>query len=253
MHKGFFLDVLQRRPALFAAIMAFNSSKLHVRQRASFDAAYQHAYQILSQLPDVDAKLLSSLPTVQHRLSALPVPEQETKADESAKVSMSNAPHQEPYWDFIEESRRLLFLSPQELQALAKTFGVALHAASYAHRIQRDDVLALRSALGEELYAYGLARGRYQIGNIRTIFVTEHNTKISTADILEGVNRDGWRALSICSSTWPQELKQYLALHTDNQTDATAMYDANTVRGVWFTVKKLLLREVAPQWAACFD
>ena len=156
------------------------------------------------------------------------------------------APPEEGFWDFTDESRRLAFLSAEELERLGKVFGVCVHAAELARIITREPVLALREALGEPLYRYGIQRGQYQLGSVRQFFLSRDVRE----PLLERMQRHGRLAIAICRAPWPAALKERAA---ENIEDAPPSVSPAVQRAVWFGLKKLLLKEVAPQWAPCFD
>lgn len=113
-------------------------------------------------------------------------------------------PPEEGFWDFTDESRRLAFLSAEELERLGKVFGVCVHAAELARIITREPVLALREALGEPLYRYGIQRGQYQLGSVRQFFLSRDVRE----PLLERMQRHGRLAIAICRAPWPAALKE---------------------------------------------
>ena len=134
----------------------------------------------------------------------------------------------------------------EELERLGKVFGVCVHAAELARIITREPVLALREALGEPLYRYGIQRGQYQLGSVRQFFLSRDVRE----PLLERMQRHGRLAIAICRAPWPAALKERAA---ENIEDAPPSVSPAVQRAVWFGLKKLLLKEVAPQWAPCFD
>ena len=140
----------------------------------------------------------------------------------------------------------MAFLSAEELERLGKVFGVCVHAAELARIIAREPVLALRGALGEPLYRYGIQRGQYQLGSVRQFFLSRDVRE----PLLERMQRHGRLAIAICRASWPAALKERAV---GNLEDAPPSVPPAVQRAVWFGLKKLLLKEVAPQWAPCFD
>lgn len=132
------------------------------------------------------------------------------------------------------------------MERLGKVFGVCVHAAELARIITREPVLALREALGEPLYRYGIQRGQYQLGSVRQFFLSRDVRE----PLLERMQRHGRLAIAICRAPWPAALKERAA---ENIEDAPPSVSPAVQRAVWFGLKKLLLKEVAPQWAPCFD
>lgn len=178
-----------------------------------------------------------------------------------------------PFWDFAEESRRLALLPAPAVDRLALTFGAALHGNAFAILVRRDDVLALRAALGEDLYAYGLHRGRYQLGGVRRHFSPLRDAERTGEGIARRIRADGLTALGVCIARWPDVLRRRLVwpdsmsgISSGNTPDDIT---ADIISGtsprwdearrqaawpdIWFSLRKLLLKEVAPQWAPCFD
>lgn len=231
MHKGFFIDVMQRKPALFAAMLAFNGMGPRACG-AETAVPGSSACALAADIPGIDMAALLATPAARRRLLA--------DTDEASSKT---------FWDFAEESRRLVLVEPEVLRKLLLAFGAALHAPEYAHCVLRDEVLALRSALGDELYRYGLLRGRYQIGSVRQYFGPVREDEQMTSRI-EG---DGWTALGLCASAWPESLRERAEAVFGRPVFPVSDVSPAAVRGVWFALKKLLLREVAPQWAPCFD
>ncbi|MFI3271619.1 MAG: hypothetical protein R3Y11_05885 [Pseudomonadota bacterium] len=299
MHKGFFTDVMQHRPALFATMLTFNGLAPHGASREGLSASpeslagssdgEQSASQAacLRALANVQGLSASGMAT----LAASPVVQRHMQAsglmnmvpqmvhnedqdlsetllsfDSASPLLFSDVPQTastpqsfQQFWDFAEESRRLAFLSHQELSSLLQHFGVAIHAKHYAHLVHSTDVVALRRALGAEVYAYGLVRGRFQVGSVASFFTLRSQALGSKGQhfdvqtLLHNIHRDGDVALGVCMATWPQHLQERTCALMGRPIAPIYDADASVVRGVWFALKKLLLREVAPQWAPCFD
>lgn len=178
-----------------------------------------------------------------------------------------------PFWDFAEESRRLALLPAPAVDRLALTFGAALHGNAFAVLVRRDDVLALRAALGEDLYAYGLHRGRYQLGGVRRHFSPLRDAERTGEGIARRIRTDGLTALGVCIARWPDVLRRRLvwpdSMSGISSGNTSGDITADIISGtsprwdearrqaawpdIWFSLRKLLLKEVAPQWAPCFD
>ncbi len=219
MHTPFFSDIITRKPALFRAMLAFNGCLDSVAPCRPEEWP----------VPGLDMDLLVA----------------ELSRRGSPVLAWPVAPPEEGFWDFTEESRRLAFLSGEERERLGSVFGVCVHAAELARIITRDRVLPLREALGEPLYRYGIQRGQYQLGSVRQFFLSLDVRE----PLLERMRRHGRLALALCCAPWPAALKERVAGAAE---DAPPVSPA-VQRAVWFGLKKLLLKEVAPQWAPCFD
>ena len=235
MHKDFFVHIIRHKPELFRSMLAFNGQG---------DARPADAPASLRRITGLDVEALWANRRVRRRL-----------ADCGASDGSGR------FWDFAEESRRLALLPPELLAQAVLRFGVALHADELSRLITREDVLALRGEIGPELFAYALQRGRFQAGSLPGLFDDGHG------GLAERIRLHGRQALSLCSSVWPRELldicvARFVGLApafsaagaADNiSTDLDETLPTETRRAVWFGFKKILLKEVAPQWAPCFD
>jgi len=157
------------------------------------------------------------------------------------------------FWDFGEESRRLALLGEAELTALARVTGVALHAPDIARVLRREDQTALREALGENLYRYALYRGQYQLGSVRRLFAErDHHLPLAERCVLHGR-----LALRLVAASWPQELEQPFCARIEGlflePLSGECVLTAGETREIWLALKKLLIKEVEPSWAPCFD
>lgn len=159
--------------------------------------------------------------------------------------------HEQGYWNFSEESQRLALMDADTLRRLGLFLGAAVHAEELSRVIAAEQVRELRRDLGAETCAYALKRGRYQIGSLRSLLLAPSSRGTLAARILEL----GTAALFLIRADWPEELRtlsepRFPALAQDafrpELTRSQRM-------ALWFTMKKILLREVAPQWAPCFD
>lgn len=268
MHKGFFAEALAHRPELFRAMLEAN------RLPATFPAREDAPPGSARRLADALWADPSGRAALQRVFFSRP-------------ADPAGAEERFIFWDYAEESRRLALLPPAALLRLARLFGVAIHAPAMAGVVRREAVLALRAELGEDLYRYALRRGQYQIGEVRKLFVgRDRDLSLGRRAALHGI-----QALAVCSFRWPAELRDRVkgslsaALAADDPearlpaaaaqppaADRSADLPASgkgvpaaafsppaewrdeaVIRVVWQSVKKLLIREVAPSWAPCFD
>lgn len=223
MHKQFFADILARRPVLWQRLLAANGSG----QTAQLPHACREQ---LGEVADSLQTWLGQRPLA-HGLSDVTLPE--------------------AFWDYAEESRRLALLETPDLLELCRVTGVALHAPAIAAVLCRDELLPLREALGEAAYHYALQRGRYQMGAVRRFF----QRRDTDLPLPERCALHGNMALRLVSGLWPVELAHRLdrRLPSLPQTRALPSLTEEDCHELWRAVKKLLLKEVAPSWALCFD
>ena len=167
----------------------------------------------------------------------------------------SAVPRESGYWNFSEESQRLVLLSSATLERLWLLFSAAVHAEELARVIARNQVLELRREIGEDVFSYALKRGRYQIGALRNHLCVPP----SFGSLGRRIGILAASLPALVASEWPEELKA-LAAHKTAHGDDASSFEAFSPdlpgeqrRALWFTLKKILLREVAPEWAPCFD
>lgn len=237
MHKDYFVEMLTGNPPLFQAILSFNG--LLDTQPCPLPLCFEDSLECEDSLV---IKALWPTPALRRRY-----PQQ------------TNTAIPPPFWDFSEESRRLALLPTAVLKHLGNTFGAALHGEAIALTLLRHDVIALKQGLGEALYNSVLQRGRYQAGrSMRKFFITRNQE----LPLPEKVHLHGLLALEVCCSTWPETLRTHAVSHLgDALPFLNVRKDPETVRHedmppadiIWLNLKKLLLKEVAPQWAHYFN
>ena len=223
MQVSFFFDLITRKPALLNAMLDFNGVDGPARPAVSSEQLADYA------VPGLKMSRLLTSPVFRRRLGL---------------------DDKDTFWEFGDEVRRLAFLSEDEFSRLALYFGVCVHGPSLARIVLRSEVLALRAALGESVYRYALQRGRYQLGSVRHLFLNE-DTEHSLAD---RIRLHGWKALAICCADWPAALRcRVPVIEALPQAFLSEQLPPAARRVLWYSLKKLLVKEVAPQWAPCFD
>lgn len=168
------------------------------------------------------------------------------------------------WWDFSDETYRLLLVEDVVLHQAALHFSAAVYAEELASVIDRAQVLELRRFLGDRIFNYALRRGRYQIGSLRTA-LTQLNRNGSLCERIASLEAF---LLSSVAEGWPERLRTLWSekLRRIVMLDGASLLQGQSSdlsplpplgrdqrRTLWFTLKKLLLREAAPQWAPCFD
>lgn len=227
MHKQFFADVLARRPDLWQRLLQANlpeeGPRLPDACREQLGEAGDSLWGWLRQRP----------------LMRRPA------ASESASAAWI------PFWDYAEESRRLALLPAPVLLELCRVTGVVLHAPAIATVLLRDELLPLREALGEETYRYALQRGRYQLGGVRRFF----QWRDAEFPLAERCVLHGFMALRLVAGLWPEDAARRVCdrLPALPETAALPSLTEEECHELWRGMKKLLLKEVAPSWAPCFD
>lgn len=233
MDKAFFFEIISNKPELFSAIVEFNCKLL---------------YEVMLKVSDEMTALTIATPgfdvSLNQKLALWAI---DLKKDRLVETEYC-------FWDFGEETRRLALLEPEVIERLELVFGAAIHAEDISKVLKRAEVLKLQQILGEELYQYSLLRGRYQLGTVRRFFLA----KEIPLPLSDRIQWDGRLALRICSSSWPTFLQsrffsQLKMLFLPQEERMSQEYSLPVIKGVWDGLKKILLREVAPQWTPFFD
>lgn len=162
------------------------------------------------------------------------------------------------FWDFADETKRLVLLDIQSLIKLARVLGVSLYAEEISHILDRKSVLQLQNELGKELYFYALERGKFRLHEIKERF---KNTE-KQLSLIDKVIRDGEKMLALCTQNWQEELKQIFSQNIREtlpflaaciQENPSMEMTPAEARLIWFSVKKLLFQEVNNSWLPYFN
>lgn len=229
MNKAFVAESLNRRPALLREVLRFNGVLI-----SDQDAFGQNLRKPLHEL-------VPGLP-----ISTLSEVFQARRARRQMRRMIAS---EEYFWDFEDEPRRLALLDAKTASKLVMTFGTAVHASDMAKIVLHDEVLELRQKIGQDLHEYAVYRGQFQLGSVMRFF-KKRDTELSLCD---RVRKHGILAFCLCATTWPEELRKKVAprlpfgLEPVNDSVST-----QTGRAIWLGLKKILVKEVAPQWAPCF-
>ena len=176
------------------------------------------------------------------------------------------------WWDFSHEPSRLALPDPQVLLRTCRYFSGAVFSEEISRVVLRGPLLDLRGQLGPDLYSYAVRRGRYQSGSMSRTFLP----LAGDGPLGVRIERLAGSALSLITSSWPEGLQQFLRQHepeifsipgggSGSASSGPAPFAAGRddkpsralgraeKRTLWLALKKILLKEVAPEWAPCFD
>jgi hypothetical protein len=233
MDKAFLRALIRKNPALFTRIVRFNlpGSGAFIPERLGGQARLLQesgALRVLENFPRGASLVRGYL--------------------------YKNSPHSsgteeragEPvfFTDFQEERHRLALLGQEELQKLSMFFGAGVYAQVIARIVQRGEVLALRSFLGE-FYNYALLRGRFQLGRTRGLFKRSGQG----LPLTERIAAAGLEAVQICLSDCPQALRDKAWPFFPQFFSGWPGHiekNAENLNIIWVNLKKLLLQELTP-------
>ncbi|WP_461211048.1 hypothetical protein [Desulfocurvus sp. DL9XJH121] len=218
LSRGFFRDLASERGALLAAVLRFNAG---LGPEGGGNGVPPAALEIMASSP----------------------------RGRQSRIRLEREPG--GFWNFEEESTRLALLEPETLESLALHFGAAVNARSIAGVVAREERARLVEGLGGELVDYALGRGAFHLGETREHFLGRHLDR----PLAERVRLHGAEALGICAGRWPADLVREAGRRFPGLFAAPARSgrDHKLERLVWFGLKKLLTKEVALQWAPCFN
>jgi hypothetical protein len=152
------------------------------------------------------------------------------------------------FWDFQDESRRLVLVDPEAFDQTRLYWGAALFAEELALVIASDEVAELKKRLGSPIYHFALTNGRFYLGSLRRIQRRSADPAALSPDDLQEA---GLEAAAALAEAWPEELRtaaeSRFQIQLDNQPARALRFEA-----VWPWFRKILL-EVAPQWRPCFE
>lgn len=166
------------------------------------------------------------------------------------------------FWEFEDESRRLALLDPATLKRLLFTWGAAVCAPILNQYIRREDITVLRQDIGQTLMDFAWGRGRFFFGEgraLKSVFELPLHPVPPPESLQRLMVEYAMKAYSICMAAWPESL-QRIEIEKFNRSlpELSSHITPRTVhpsqlRAVWFSIKKVLLKEVAPQWRPCFS
>ncbi len=260
MDKKFFAVLLTEKPELLKAVIAFNNASV-TPEKCSKRLCGDNAPCIKICLTRLRGRLRTADFSPDTHLEA-------ASGLQAADIAQGS------FWDFAEESRRLALLDAATLRRLAHWFGAAVHAREIAAAVARDEVMTLKDALGRDVYAYALTRGRFALSEAVGGAFCAVDRRMPLAG---RVVKHGREAVRILRQTWPAPLRartrdlfSFAAMDgkanriADNHRGNMKNFDHASGTGcianieavreaVWTGLKKILIKEVAPQWAPCFN
>ena len=219
MDRRFLEDTALHNPELFKAILQFNAGHCSLLQpRAMFES-----------LPPQAAALWQ---------------------DEHFRMAAVSDPPAAGWWDFELEDCRFALLGKETLLRLCRRFSASVLGERIAHVIAREPQTELKARLGTDLYRYAISRGRYQSGSLGKAFLA----RLGSGDVAEQFDTLTEAVLGLMTGGWPAELDGLLGLPSPGNDAALGKaLEPEHHAAFRFMIKKFLLREVASEWAPCFD
>ncbi|CAM2065483.1 SctK family type III secretion system sorting platform protein [Sulfidibacter corallicola] len=227
MRKSYLGYLLQKRDdTLMPLVYAFNM----------LPTRYIHASWVEELLPSNLYGMLRDNPRTEQRL---------------ADTILNRLDLKDQFWfDFEQPHRRLALIDADDLINAAYYAGIALNGPSIAAAISRQDVLFVRESIGEESYQFAIKKAPFLVGRWPLRLPDQVGF-----DFDAHVRNCGMLALAACFADEPPALIQRLQLKFP-KGKGLKLY-----KNPWAKEKdrarrmfhKILIHEVAPQWAALFN
>lgn len=244
--RQFMVECLRDRPRLAKALLDFNRL-LPSRLR---EGALPEALRPLHPLLQRDLRVSARLSLANQHL-ALP----DAGAEERKKWGDENW-----IFDFSLPRHRLALLPGPLLLKLAAWFGLAHFRDEVAKLVRREDVLALREAVGDDGRAFALRRSALLPGlrQAPPAFLTPGQD--AAKPLTERIHLAGFAAVAVCltdaapaipsrlAATMPDEFADRLLLAAKADAEASEPEAAQ----VWPLLRTLIFKEIAPEWEPCF-
>jgi hypothetical protein len=220
----FYRNLALERPQLFGAILGFNAA-------VNRDAA-------MARLGVVPEAILSSSNRARGRLQGRQTP---------------------GFWDFEEESRRMALVDTATLKDLILSWGAAFCAPLLNRYVLRQDVETLHREVDVRYLDFARGKGRFNIGDISGIIRLEE-TAVPAEKMPALIAQYGMHAHGTLATAWPESLQAIEARRIERHLPGLFVHRSRQaqvhpphLRAIWFSMKKILLKEVAPQWTPCFS
>lgn len=232
MGKAFLKNTIKNNRPLFSAIVAFNSNATRVLTSTD-SSALSTTGQLFAQSGLLESTMAST--RGRKRLNAmLPTLLNDIPADW--------------FLDFMEPRTRLALLDVSTLQRLAMHLGLAANAKAVAQCIMRPQVQAIKEAYGEDGYQFAVKRAPFLTVDCSTL-LPEPET---VCDLPERIHQQGHMGIALCFAQEPKQLRQWIELTLPKEFTRTPDKGAANADAIWTVIRRLLTKEVAPEWAPCF-
>lgn len=163
------------------------------------------------------------------------------------------------FWDFEDDSRRLMLVENEVLKKSIQYWGAAFCAPAIRQVVLKDDRMTLEQEMGKDLIAYAMGRGGFSLGNARQLVPTD--PKDLPEKIADKIRAMGINAFLTLAGGWPSPLKheagtlvrELFKEYPPHESASGFQIPVDRTRVLWRVLKNIFLREVAPQWHPCFS
>jgi len=156
----------------------------------------------------------------------------------------------EECWDFREPRWRLVLLEPGTARDLLSYGGAAYHHQRIAHEVRHDPVEALVMRYGEALPVFAVKRAPILAGSMATL-----PEPPAGATLVEAVENAGRRLFELALADVPggvlARFASRFSAHWNWQWNPVV--DGAIQDAAWHCLRRILLRELDPRLAPCFE
>lgn len=156
-------------------------------------------------------------------------------------------------FDFREASRRVALLDGETLERLALFTGIALDASRISKIIDRDSVLRLKNGIGDDGYRFALKRAPFLLN--AAAVPGPAGEPVDPSRFREHALSRGMAGLEACLAGEPAALVRRFRLKLPRRWPERPSGEVpDGGKDAWWPlVRKVLLKEVAPEWSPCFS
>ncbi len=153
-------------------------------------------------------------------------------------------------FDFSEEYKRIAFIDGEKLNKLIFFIGLCSISGKIKTIISKPIILKIKEQLGEEAYIFSIKKAPFYIGKLKDIF--KHEFKID--NINDFCLQIGFNYLCILLSFEPEAFTKRIIFKFPNFLDFKERIniDENLKKEIWVFIKKLLLKEISPEYSNLF-
>lgn len=153
-------------------------------------------------------------------------------------------------WDFSNIRWRLVLLDYSTLFRLMQFLGAAACRQQIANILDHDQQKKLKADIGDDVYLFALKRATFLTKNLLDPLKSEPDISLPSK-----LMASGRECLASCLNDLPRELLDRLRLKFPNSLDleSTANMAMEQRITIWKNVKRILISEVDPPLAPCFN
>lgn len=152
------------------------------------------------------------------------------------------------FLDFMVPRSRLALLDAHTLRKLAEYLGLAVNAGEVSRCIMKAQVNSIKETFEEDGYMFAVKRASFLTGDCSGLIPA-----VEGADLNERILRQGYAGIALCFAQEDKTLLKRLQIILPRDFFSTPPQGTKVdIDALWKVIRRILLKEVAPQWAPCF-